>query len=61
MTSTLTQLPRTSTLYWEAALSVMRRPGALKSLPPLSLRLLRVSSTRSGSDTPVPADHRFPP
>jgi acyl dehydratase len=39
MTSTLTQLPRTSTLYWEAALSVMRRPGALKSLPPLSLRL----------------------
>ncbi len=39
MTSTLTQLPRTSTLYWEAALSVMRRPGALKTLPPLSLRL----------------------
>jgi acyl dehydratase len=39
MTATLTQLPSAPQLYWDAALSAMRRPGNLKTVPPLSLRL----------------------
>lgn len=48
MTATLTQLPHAPQLYWNAALSAMRRPGALKTLPPLSLRLsgVRTEATR---------------
>ncbi len=39
MTATLTELPSAAQLYWNAALSATRRPGAITSVPPLSLAL----------------------